>query len=260
LGIDGLSDDIDEIEEAVGHGPQRPLSADVDMDMKSALDRLMDDVAGAGSRSRQEDSLVTDDESEQILNPSGIRRAATEPTLLTNNFPSRDVSDESIPPPPPPKEDNNIKSRERMIIERRREARRIEEEQEDLFYGRSPTPAAIPSPSLEPPSGRPQRRRSMSTGDVNDKPLEILPSPSQEDTDDAFEESVRKELEGRKKVTERRSVSVFYAFQAYILIHRYFRTTSFVLTAPYMRHLPGIRSNTSRALEMLILGRSLGRQ
>ncbi|KAH8828187.1 hypothetical protein DL96DRAFT_1602130 [Flagelloscypha sp. PMI_526] len=176
LGIDGLSDDIDEIEEV-----------HVDMDMKSALDRLMDDIR-----------FVTDDESEQILNPSGIRRAATEPTLLTNNFPSRDVSDESIPPPPPPKEDNNIKSRERMIIERRREARRIEEEQEDLFYGRSPTPAAIPD-------GRPQRRRSMSTGDVNDKPLEILPSPSQEDTDDAFEESVRKELEGRKKVTERRS-------------------------------------------------------
>ncbi|KAG6831754.1 hypothetical protein H0H92_007906 [Tricholoma furcatifolium] len=135
---------------------------DVDMEMRSALDRLMDDVAGTHA----DDSLLTDEgDSYEILkpprppNPTVLQRAATETALLHNNgFTSRNVSvssGSSIPPPPPPKD--NIKNREQMILEKRREAKRLE-------YG-EPMPSKTEDQRLLG-VGRPSRRRSMSTSDA----------------------------------------------------------------------------------------------
>lgn len=146
---------------------------DVDMDMRSALDRLMDDVAGG----KMEDvSMVTEegdeslDESRQDHNePRVMERAATDSALVVNRPGSasnhRVVSGgsvASIPPPLPPKD--NIRSREALIIEKRREARRMEEEESDEFYGG----ASKANTNLAASNGRPSRRRSMSTGDAED--------------------------------------------------------------------------------------------
>jgi len=150
---------------------------DVNMDMKSALDRLMEDVAGAGARA--DDSMMTDefddyDEPSQdgydvhptSSRPKVIERAATDSILLQHNeadgVMSRSVSDSSsmaIPPPPPPKD--NIKTREQMIIEKRREARRMEEMDDDEGFK---PPRGQDQQRLG--VGRPSRRRSMSTGDA----------------------------------------------------------------------------------------------
>ncbi|KAG6860439.1 hypothetical protein C0995_011123 [Termitomyces sp. Mi166 len=148
-------------------GSMRMGNVDVAMDMRSALDRLMDDVAGTHA----DDSAMTeDDDSLEILRsprPSipGSRvmeRAATDSALLLNNgFVSRNVSassEFSIPPPPPPKD--NIKNREQMILERRREARRLEHE--DF------TPPKVDRDAQRSLGvGQPRRRRSMSTGDAD---------------------------------------------------------------------------------------------
>jgi hypothetical protein len=152
---------------------------DVDMDMKSALDRLMEDVAGAGAP--PDDSMMTDeyDESfEQSLShddhavsgtlsssrPKIMERPITDSVYLQENemngIVSRSVSGAStvtLPPPPVPPKDN-IRNREQIILERRREARRLEEEAASEFTRhRGQQNLGV---------GRPSRRRSMSTGDA----------------------------------------------------------------------------------------------
>ena len=153
---------------------------DVDMDMKSALDRLMDDVAGAGAR--VDDSMVTEecddsydrsrsrhdddrDLSTDFSRPRIMERAATDSVLLQRNeadgIVSRNVSgasDVTLPPPPVPAKDN-IRQREQIILEKRREARRLEEEGMDEFDSNR-------SHQKRLGVGRPSRRRSMSTGDA----------------------------------------------------------------------------------------------
>ena len=151
---------------------------DVDMDMKSALDRLMDDVAGA----RVDDSMATEecedsydqsqfrhdddhDLSTDFSRPKIMERAATDPVLLQKNeadgIISRNVSgasNVSLPPPPVPAKDN-IRQREQTILEKRREARRLEEEGMDEFDSNRGHQKHLEV-------GRPSRRRSMSTGDA----------------------------------------------------------------------------------------------
>lgn len=175
---------------AANPGSSRPTSiespsvrlgdVDVDMDMKSALDRLMDDVAGAGAR--VDDSMVTEecddsydqsrsrhdddhDLSTDFSHPRVMERAATDSVLLQKNeadgIISRNVSgasDVTLPPPPVPAKDN-IRQREQIILEKRREARRLEEEAMDAFDSNR-------SHQKRLGVGRPSRRRSMSTGDA----------------------------------------------------------------------------------------------
>lgn len=172
----------------VNPGSSRPTSidspsvrlgdVDVDMDMKSALDRLMDDVAGAGAR--VDDSMATEecddsydqsqsrndhDLSTDFSRPRIMERAATDSVLLQKNeadgIISRNVSGASgvsLPPPPVPAKDN-IRQREQIILEKRREARRLEEEGMDAFELNQ-------SHQTRLGVGRPSRRRSMSTGDA----------------------------------------------------------------------------------------------
>ncbi|KAJ3566528.1 hypothetical protein NP233_g6949 [Leucocoprinus birnbaumii] len=142
---------------------------DVSMDAKSALDRLMDDVAGAGSR--DDDSIMTEEfdkseeESLDMIRPPQVHRAATDSNLLNLRPMSSNLSyrpsNESIPPPPPPK-DNNIKAREQLILEKRREARRAEE------GGFVPTRNRGQRLQAQLGVGRPTRRRSLSAGDAQD--------------------------------------------------------------------------------------------
>jgi len=151
---------------------------DVDMDMKSALDRLMDDVAGAGARA--DDSMMTeecddsydqsqshdddpDDLPKGFSRPRIMERAATDSALLQKNeadgIMSRNVSGAStitLPPPPPVPPKDNIRQREQIILEKRREARRLEEEDMDMNRSHQQHLGV----------GRPSRRRSMSTGDA----------------------------------------------------------------------------------------------
>ncbi|KAF5351942.1 hypothetical protein D9756_007598 [Leucocoprinus leucothites] len=131
---------------------------DVSMDAKSALDRLMDDVAGQELDNSFDQSL-------EILRPSQVQRAATDSDLLHMSDPSNRIvyrpSTESIPPPPPPK-DNNIKAREQLILEKRREARRAEE------GGFAPMRNRGQRLQAQLGVGRPSRRRSMSAGDAQD--------------------------------------------------------------------------------------------
>jgi hypothetical protein len=148
---------------------------DVDMDMKSALDRLMDDVAGASARA--DDSMVTEecdddsynqpqhDDDHNFSRPRIMERAATDSVLLQKNeaegILSRNASaasDVSLPPPPVPAKDN-IRQREQIILEKRREARRLEEEDMDAFDSNRGHQKLLGV-------GRPSRRRSMSTGDA----------------------------------------------------------------------------------------------
>ncbi|KAF9452728.1 hypothetical protein P691DRAFT_721123 [Macrolepiota fuliginosa MF-IS2] len=169
---------------------------DVNMEMKSALDRLMDDVAGAGGR--EEDSIMTDDydesqdESMEISRPA-VRRAATDSDLLhINEVPSRNASGSSagsVPPPPPPKE-NNIKAREQLILEKRREARRAE----GSFI---PTRSNGQRLQAQLGLGRPSKRRSMSTGDAQDlAKMQMLDIGEMEQLaeEDLLSQSIEREL------------------------------------------------------------------
>ncbi|KAJ7647621.1 hypothetical protein FB45DRAFT_975262 [Roridomyces roridus] len=154
---------------------REPERMAVDMDMRSALDRLMEDVAGAGGETA-DDSMGTEeagDESaetyERHVHP--VVRAATDSALLQMQMGEGAVglnrrisvasssSLLSLPPPVPPKD--NIRAREAMIIERRREMRRFEEEEEG--YGDAP-----PGSNVGLRAGRPSGRRSMSTGDAQE--------------------------------------------------------------------------------------------
>jgi hypothetical protein len=180
---------------------------DVDMDMRSALDRLMDDVAGT----RVDDSMMTDEgdsytqgHASTSARPQGrpMERAATDTALLHNNFVSRNPSGSSVltlPPPVPPKD--NIRSREQLILEKRREAKRMEEDESLGYYtppkafgGRSSGQALLGV-------GRPSRRRSMSTGDVDrgakqrgDVLLDISGVGDNALSDDGLGDSIEKEL------------------------------------------------------------------
>lgn len=188
---------------------------DVDMDMKSALDRLMEDVAGAGTQA--DESMMTDEYDESFdrfqshdghandafsasERPKIMKRAATDSVLLQANeavgVVSRSVSDAStitLPPPPVPPKDN-IRARERIILEKRREARRLEEEDEEMSMPRGKTQKHLGV-------GRPSRRRSMSTGDAEvlgggakkrgDVLLDVTPPPE----DGPFADSIERELQ-----------------------------------------------------------------
>ena len=138
---------------------------DVDMEMRSALDKLMDDVAGesGGAIDVSMTTSATDDgdEEEDGLQAHPMERAVAHSTLdveeISTHIISRTVSTSSAAPPIPPPKDN-IRSREAMIIEKRREARRVEEESGG-FNARSKY--------LGVGQGRPSRRRSRSTGDAD---------------------------------------------------------------------------------------------
>jgi hypothetical protein len=73
---------------------------------------------------------------------------------------NRTASGSTIPPPPPPKD--AIRSREELIIEKRREARRREENENAGYW----TPPRHSEAALS--KGRPSRRRSQSTGDMEE--------------------------------------------------------------------------------------------
>ena len=204
---------------------------DVDMDMKSALDRLMEDVAGAGTQA--EESMMTDEYDESFdrsqsqddhaapfsgsERPKVMKRAATDSVLLQANeaggVVSRSVSGSStitLPPPPVPPKDN-IRTREQIILEKRREARRLEEEDEEMYMPRGKTQKHLGV-------GRPSRRRSMSTGDAEvlgggakkrgDVLLDVTPSPAE---DGPLADSIERELQ-KLVAPPKKSVSVCTLF------------------------------------------------
>jgi hypothetical protein len=154
-------------------------------DMRSALDRLVQDVADSGSKPRvgsglRIEAVVTEGvkagtfmppppetpvDEEMVTEKTTLGRHDSE--LLGTGFadfsPDRDLSRSTSgastatgPPPPPPPKDA-IKTRERLILEKRRELKRQEEE-EDMGI-------VIPARFG---NGRPTRRRSLSTGDAED--------------------------------------------------------------------------------------------
>jgi len=146
---------------------------DVDMDMRSALDRLMEDVAGR----RADDSEATEEKSYMHQQshpptpthpyPDTIERAVPDSALLHDSFASRNASGSSaatIPPPVPPKD--NIRNREQMIIEKRREAKRMEESEDVNHYMPSKVGGQGKKGQELLGVGRPSRRRSMSAGDA----------------------------------------------------------------------------------------------
>ncbi|KAF7298095.1 PH domain-containing protein [Mycena chlorophos] len=166
LGIPGLTGSVNSRLTAERIEPER---MSVDMDTRSALDRLMDDVAGAGGYEGGDDSVLTEDAeplSPIHAHPQAIGRAATDSALLQMNGLTRNVSVASsssllsLPPPPVPPKDN-IRSREAMILEKRREMRRFDEEGSYDYV-----PPMDNNRNLR--VGRPSGRRSMSTGDVEE--------------------------------------------------------------------------------------------
>lgn len=194
LGGLGMSHNEEEDEELDSHVLSTSLTADadftpsagmrmgdqdVDMDMKSALDRLMEDVAGG----RVDDSMMTDDsfvshDSEMTdmsfpepgpSRPKRHERSATDTMLLdrpgagvSSPF-AKGVSTSPFAPPVPPKD--NIKAREQLILEKRRQARRLADGDSDSDDGDSPGPVPKQAHKVFP-AGR--ARRSMSVGDADD--------------------------------------------------------------------------------------------
>lgn len=233
------------------------MGSTVDVDMKSALDRLMDDVAGSvngdeferkdrdvgtmkveavmegvqAGRFEVDDSIGTEtEEDDTSLDPAigmgrpPIARAATESGLFvdpgsslapispTTTGPGRTASGSTIPPPPPPKD--AIRSREELIIEKRREARRREED-ENVGYWTPPRPSEM---ALGLGKGRPSRRRSRSTGDMEELARRNEKTASsgdgflnvgglEEQGEDDLGNSIQREL---RKLGAGRSVSVFF--------------------------------------------------
>lgn len=155
----------------------------VDVEMRSALDRLMDNVSATNedesmtmdNSMASEATDATDTDHEEVpprlppktphfsdsQRPKPIERAATDTALLSNdpqgltrNY-SGSSTASSRPSSIPSKE--AIRSRELLILEKRREARRLEGEG-------CHTPSNVGSAYHV---GRPTRRRSFSTGDVD---------------------------------------------------------------------------------------------
>lgn len=204
---------------------------DVDMDMKSALDRLMEDVAGAGCR--PDDSMTTDeydDRSQSMTRedspipasarPKVLERAATDSALLQQSeaVESRNVSGASTiteaPPPVPPKDNRTL--REQLILQSRRRARARQKEDDDSDM--------IPHRNLDRQSlgyGRPTRRRSLSTGDAEvlaggakkrgEALLEIVSETGEHDAlADSIEKALRKLAEAPSDQKKGVSLSVDY--------------------------------------------------
>lgn len=201
--------------DSIYNGSMKMGEVDVDMDMRSALDRLMDDVAGT----KVDNSMVTDEDDSygHQYPPSSsshklIERAATDSALLHNDFASRDASASSalsLPPPVPPKD--NIRSREQMILEKRREARRLEDgEFAPGKIGRAKRGQELLG------VGRPTRRRSMSTGDVQRNSKAVLLDVGSKEAEGLGEhlgDSIEKELQKLEDVPDTQSKTVrFYLF------------------------------------------------
>src|SRR6185369_4764660 len=142
------------------------------MDLRSALDRLMDDVAGA----KVDTSMLTDEDPSfehhprSSLGQNHVEPEGSDSALLHQDFASREASVSSVlltPPPPPPKD--NIRNREQMIREKRREARRTGGKELDeittvpRLRGKARDRGLLGV-------GRPGRRRSLSAGDVDQRP------------------------------------------------------------------------------------------
>ncbi|KAK7057519.1 PH domain-containing protein [Favolaschia claudopus] len=182
LGIPGLDGSIGSRASAfsglsTGAAERREFErVEVDMEMRSALDQLIDDVGGAQVGVR-DDSMRTEDaenslRSEEVAQTRAPVRAATDSALLMMNQVGAGLSRQvsvassssllSLPPPPVPPKDN-IRSREQLILEKRREMRRFEEEGNDYV-----PPPQQNSSMLRAGNGRPSARRSMSTGDVEE--------------------------------------------------------------------------------------------
>ncbi|KAJ3998717.1 hypothetical protein F5050DRAFT_1798250 [Lentinula boryana] len=191
-------------------------SVNVRIDMRSALDRLMDNVASVGGSTLEEPqdvSMTTTEKGDDSHETQPMQRAATDPALVENfglHLGSSAVStrsasmSSSIAPPPPPKD--NIRTREAMIIEKRRKMRRLEEGLDDDDDDDRPLGAA--RTQLSVPVGRPSGRRSMSTGDAEDLgakkrgavlrgqdsklSLDVNTSPT--GSDDALSDEIEREL------------------------------------------------------------------
>ncbi|KAF9268838.1 hypothetical protein L218DRAFT_954272 [Marasmius fiardii PR-910] len=176
---------------------------DVSMDMRSALDRLMDDVGvNVDPQQHQDHSITTTEggaEESDDDQPLGLRVGESRQSKVMMEDPtpsaalSRTPSEASAAPPPPPKD--AIRSREAMILQKRREIRRMEEDEEDMLFNRQDV--HIPARKTRDIGlGRPSRRRSMSTGDVEDlvkkdqAKLDVDPI-----TEDPLEETIEKELQ-----------------------------------------------------------------
>ncbi|KAI6017530.1 hypothetical protein EDC04DRAFT_3144340 [Pisolithus marmoratus] len=190
-------------------------------EMRSALDRLMDNVketsgpsssqlgthsqvrvgqldsgpdtsGGFGDESMRTEtdmSLCVDESREEVYvhppraTPVPIERAATDSVIYALTSPSR--ADE---PPAPPTKDA-IRAREELILEKRCEARKRDEE-ESMGYYTPPRPASCP-----PSVGRPSRRRSKSTGDAGALAQgDILLDLGISDSEDLLADSISREL------------------------------------------------------------------
>ena len=213
---------------------------EVDVDMRSALDRLMDDVAGAEEQAvsmrveavtegvqagrfdvddsmRTDNTELTDEEDEddrplamQIgLGRPPIARAVTEPDVFSAD--SRAASGSSIPPPLPPKD--AIKEREQLILEKRREARQREADESMGFY----TPPREQDRVIA--QARQSRRRSKSTGDMTELARKAgdvmaddeLETRTGDDLGDTIQRELRK-LDGKSSVSPLLSAGSFMMF------------------------------------------------
>ena len=240
----------------LGKGMSIGFGGEVDVDMRSALDRLMDDVAGSagaktstpplGGKDRKarvrveaitegikagrfepDDSMHTETEEDgdqsreravemtMGMGRPPLGRAATEPDLFTSTGVSRTASGSTIPPPPPPKD--AIRAREELVLEKRREARKREEDESLGYY----TP---PRPSDRVLNGRPIRRRSRSTGDMEELAKMRGESGSglldigglEGKDDDDLQDSIQREL---RKLGGARSVSLYLNIRAWVDVH-----------------------------------------
>ncbi|KAI6046401.1 hypothetical protein EDC04DRAFT_3086435 [Pisolithus marmoratus] len=190
-------------------------------EMRSALDRLMDNVketsgpsssqlgthsqvrvgqldsgpdtsGGFGDESMRTEtdmSLCVDESREEVYvhppraTPVPMERAATDSVIYTLTSPPR------VDEPPVPPTKDAIRAREELILEKRREARKRDEEESMGYY----TP---PRPASRPPSvGRPSRRRSKSTGDAGALAQgDILLDLGISDSEDLLADSISREL------------------------------------------------------------------
>jgi hypothetical protein len=174
-------------------------SVDLDMDMKSALDRLLDDVAGGKLEDISLETVDTDPGYERDSPPPIVGRAATDSLIpLKSTWGNDNAEGGNCPPPVPPKD--SIRSREVLVLETRREMRRLEEVHAEPFHHASQTKTS------QFISGRPHRRRSMSTGDASGGLLTGrygLDNCEGDRLTESIENELRK-LEGASKVSETR--------------------------------------------------------
>ncbi|KAF8143168.1 hypothetical protein K438DRAFT_1945962 [Mycena galopus ATCC 62051] len=130
----------------------------VDMDMRSALDQLIDDVGwGQVGVGEGDDSVCTEEGDVEDLMGMGMGWEQYEGAGARCDGLGA-ASDGCRRGPKPP---DNIRSREQMIIEKRREMRAMEE-------GYDYVPQAQDDGMLRAGNGHPSARRSMSTGDAEE--------------------------------------------------------------------------------------------